>query len=150
MTTEVAKELTPKEKLKIAYEKLSKPFPKGLVRYRESGTNKTTGDVYWVPYVSVRHYVDRLNSLLLGNWEVSYQTWGDYQIIARLTILGFTQESTGEYDPQSKGNSHATKAEAQAFKRACAMFGLGRHIADLPKYWLPKGQQPEENRRGKS
>src|SRR5262249_22928123 len=30
----------------------------------------------------------------------------------------------------------ATRAEAQAFKRACACFGLGRYLYDLGRVWM--------------
>ena len=41
--------------------------------------------------------------------------------------------STGEADPKDK--NAGTVAEAQAFKRACVAFGLGRYLYDLAQVW---------------
>lgn len=69
------------------------------------------------------------------NWSVSYTPWGD-RIVCHLTINGVTRSSTGEPDSQSEKSEIAgTAAEAQAFKRACAMFGLGRYLYNLPSVW---------------
>jgi hypothetical protein len=64
-----------------------------------------------------------------------YTPWGD-RIVCHLTINGVTRSSTGEPDSQSEKSEIAgTAAEAQAFKRACAMFGLGRYLYNLPTVW---------------
>lgn len=48
-----------------------------------------------------------------------------------------TRSSTGEADSDSeRGEFSGTAAEAQAFKRACAMFGLGRYLYNLPALWV--------------
>jgi hypothetical protein len=54
-------------------------------------------------------------------------------MIARLTILGVTKDASGEGDPNDV--NCGTIAEAQAKKRACAEFGLGRYFYTLPKVW---------------
>jgi hypothetical protein len=53
-----------------------------------------------------------------------------------MTICGITRSSTGEPDSQSeRGEIAGTATEAQAFKRAAAMFGLGRYLYNLPSIW---------------
>ncbi len=46
-----------------------------------------------------------------------------------------TRTSTGEFDGGDKV-AQGTAAEAQAFKRACSKFGLGRYLYDLPVAWV--------------
>jgi hypothetical protein len=67
------------------------------------------------------------------HWSVEFAPWGDHRLICRLTIFGIVKCSTGEADPQDK--NAGTVAEAQAFKRACSAFGLGRYFYDLPQVW---------------
>jgi hypothetical protein len=55
--------------------------------------------------------------------------------IAYVTVLGITHSSTGESD--ASDDNAATSSEAQAFKRACIAFGLGRYLYDLPKVEAP-------------
>jgi len=69
-------------------------------------------------------------------WSVAYEPWGEDRLICRLTILGVTRSSTGETTNESERSEiGGTVAEAQAFKRASAMFGLGRYLYNLPTGW---------------
>ena len=88
-------------------------------------------------YADLRSYQDRLDEVCGIDWSVEYLPWGNDRIIARLTINGVTRASTGEMSAsEAKGDNGGTVAEAQAFKRACAMFGLGRFLYDLPSPWV--------------
>jgi hypothetical protein len=40
--------------------------------------------------------------------------------------------------------SHTVHAEAQAFKRACSAFGLGRYLYSLPQVWAEYNQEKRE------
>ena len=106
---------------------LSEPFPHHLIQYRPGVKSKEGKATRAFPYVDVRAYEDRLNQLVPGDWSVAFQPWGETKIICRLTIHGVTRSSTGDSSgsPASVGG---TAAEAQAFKRACSRFGLGRHL----------------------
>ena len=54
-----------------------------------------------------------------------------------LTIASVTRSSTGEPDEQAERSEFAgTAAEAQAFKRACSMFTVGRYLYHLPSVWV--------------
>jgi hypothetical protein len=49
-----------------------------------------------------------------------------------------TRSSVGEpTDESEKGEIDGTVTEAQAFKRACVMFGLGRYLYNFPQSWQP-------------
>jgi hypothetical protein len=80
--------------------------------------------------------MNRLDEVCGHDWSVSYEPWGDSRIICRLTIAGTIRSSTGETSAESeKSEIGGTVAEAQSFKRACAMFGLGRYLYNLTSVW---------------
>ena len=60
---------------------------------------------------------------------------GGTGLICRLTILGRVREDVGE--ARAEDANTMTSAAAQAFKRACAKFGLGRYLYHLPQTWAP-------------
>ncbi len=115
--------------------RLAEPFPAEHVKWRAGSVSKDKRKAIALAYAEPRAYEDRLNALCPGNWHVDFQPWGDDRIICRLTIHHVTRSSTGE-----SGDSHptvaGTSAEAQAFKRACSKFGLGRYLYDLPTTWV--------------
>lgn len=87
-------------------------------------------------YADLRAYMNRLDEVCGVDWMVAYEPWGEDRIICRLTIMGVTRSSTGETNNESeKSEIGGTVAEAQAFKRASAMFGLGRYLYNLPTGW---------------
>ena len=89
-----------------------------------------------MPYADLRAYMNRLDEVCGDEWGVTYEPWGEERIICRLTIGGVTRSSTGESNKESERNEiGGTVAEAQAFKRAAAMFGLGRYLYNLPNGW---------------
>lgn len=114
---------------------LSQPFAENDIRYRAGATNRDKTKALALPYVDPRAYEDRLNQIVPGNWEVTFEPWGEHRIICRLTIHGVTRSSTGEAGDSPEGIA-GTSAEAQAFKRACAKFGLGRYLYGLTPQWV--------------
>jgi hypothetical protein len=56
-------------------------------------------------------------------------------VVSRVTIRGLGTH-TGVGEEWADDENAATRAEAQAFKRACACFGLGRYLYDLNKIWV--------------
>lgn len=115
--------------------RLAEPFHAEHVKWRAGSVSKDKRKAIALAYAEPRAYEDRLNALCPGSWHVDFQPWGDNRIICRLTIHHVTRSSTGE-----SGDSHptvaGTSAEAQAFKRACSKFGLGRYLYDLPTTWV--------------
>lgn len=90
-------------------------------------------------YVDLRAYQERLDDVFGQDWSISYQPWGDNKLIATLTLRSFTgsdevsRSAVGEGG--EAGDNGGTSCEAQAFKRACAQFGLGRYLYGLPQTW---------------
>lgn len=88
-------------------------------------------------YGDLRAYMNRLDEVCGPDWSVEYMPWGNDRIICNLTIMGVTRSSTGESTNEAeRGEIGGTVAEAQAFKRASAMFGLGRYLYNLPSVWV--------------
>ena len=113
-----------------------------------------------IPYADPRAYTDRLNALFSPRgWTREYkvETMGNITrmkkgksimpskvlVTCTVTIIGLWSHSgTGEeWADDDKG---MTSADAQAFKRACSCFGLGRYFYDIPPIWvdLDQNRQP--------
>ncbi|GHO96543.1 hypothetical protein KSF_065910 [Reticulibacter mediterranei] len=102
-----------------------------------------------LPYADKRTYEDRLNELAFGEWSTPLTAplvAGNKLIVpVAVVICGVSRTDYGEAFLSSlsrKGEKHeeensATEAYSQGFRRACAQFGLGRYLYDLPKLWLP-------------
>ena len=121
------------------YKLLSQPFPATAIKWRAGATTRDKTKAQALAYADSRVYEDRLNQVVTGDWEVTFRPWGNDKIICDLTILGITRSSTGESNSDSF--SQGTTAEAQAFKRACSRFGLGRYLYDIPTHWMPYDPQ---------
>src|SRR5690625_3550185 len=122
--------------------RLAEPFSPADVKWRPGSTNKDKTKALALAYAEPRVYEDRLNQICPGNWEVTFEPWGTNRIICQLTIHGITRSSTGE--ETNTNNNAGTTAEAQAFKRACSKFGLGRYLYDLPLTWMPYNPNTQE------
>lgn len=114
---------------------LAKPFHPSHITWKPGVFNRDKTKALGLAYADLRAYQNRLDEVIGLNWSVTYTPWGD-RLVCHLTIDGVTRSSTGEPDGQSERSEIAgTAAEAQAFKRACAMFGLGRYLYNLPTIW---------------
>lgn len=114
---------------------LAAPFPIEFIELKPGTISKDKTRCLPMPYVDKRAYEDRLDEVVgPGNWSVSYQPWGSDAALCSLTILGVTKQDVGECN-EPKDPNRATIIIAQAFKRACSSFGLGRYLYHLPKVW---------------
>ena len=112
---------------------LAAPFPAEQIELKPGATNRDKTKALALAYVDPRVYQDRLDFATKGDWTVEYRPLGTNAIICRLTICGVSREDVGEA-PASDPNA-ATVCVAQAFKRACCAFGLGRYLYQLEQYW---------------
>ncbi len=126
---------------------LREPFPQDVIQWRPGVISRDKKRAQALAYVDPRAYEDRLDDVLGFNWEVRFVPWGESRITCELTILingeARTRCSTGEFE-QNDDFARGTSAEAQAFKRACSKFGLGRYLYALPVVWVP--YDPEKRR----
>lgn len=120
---------------------LTRRFDPSQVKLRPGPTNESKTHAIAFPYTDRRAYQERLDEVVgPDGWEVSYRSLGSLTaVVCRLTILGHTKEEVGE---AASGNPNAwTSASAQAFKRACASFGIGRYLGSLPRLWAEYDSQ---------
>jgi hypothetical protein len=140
------------EKVKELVAALEVPFDPSQIEWRVMNTTKNQqqprGQI--VPYADQRAYTDRLNTLFSpAGWTRKYTIYTsanfergkDQKIVAKvlvtceLTIFGLGSHSaTGE--EWADDDNAGTAAEAQAFKRACACFGLGRYLYYFTGTWV--------------
>lgn len=122
-------------------------FPPGVISWKPGIKSKKARDwkkgdpkdgikIAALAYGDFRAYMRRLDDVCGGHWSVQYIPWGADRLICELTIFGVTRSGTGEYSEVTKDGPEGTAAEAQAFNRACTMFGLGRYLYDLPSRWV--------------
>jgi len=116
---------------------LSLPFPAELIEVKPTATREANSTALAAPYVDARCYQARIDDVAgPDQWNVEYRPINDRATLCCLTICGVVREDVGEADADDP--NQATSAAMQAFKRACAAFGLGRYLyTDLPKLWVP-------------
>ena len=148
------------EKVREVVRELEVPFPPSVVDWRVMSVSEdgTRGQI--MPYADPRAYTDRLNELFTpAGWtrkytvhtSANFERTEDKKVVAKvfvtcdLTIHGIGSHSaTGE--EWADDDNAGTSAEAQAFKRACSCFGLGRYLYHFGGVWvdLDDRQRPRE------
>ena len=117
--------------------RLAHPFHPQRITWKPGALTQKKDKALALCYADVRAYQERLDEVCGLGWAVTYSPWGDDRIICHVTINGITRSSTGESDGQSERNEiGGTAAEAQAFKRACSAFGLGRYLYSWESPWV--------------
>src|SRR5216684_2494286 len=142
----------PADRVKELVSALEVPFDPSQIDWRVTNTTKNgsppRGQV--VPYADPRAYTDRLNALFTpAGWtrkyaihtSANFERNKDQKIAAKvlvtceLTIFGLGSHSaTGE--EWADDDNSCTAAEAQAFKRSCTCFGLGRYLYYFTGTWV--------------
>jgi hypothetical protein len=139
---------------------LETPFDPAHIKWRVTNTATTgnrngpvlRGQV--LAYADPRAYTDRLNAVFgPAGWTRDYrvQVVQNFErkergatertitakivVTCKLTIHGFGAH-TGLGEEWADNENAGTAAEAQAFKRACSCFGLGRYLYDLEGQWM--------------
>jgi hypothetical protein len=123
---------------------LATPFDLLAHSFKPGATNRDKTRALALTYVDPRLYQTRLDAVDPA-WASQYQVIAlDDRLLVNctLTVLGVTREDVGEalLMAEQRGKTVPdenayTSAVAQAFKRACAQFGLGRYLYDAPKTW---------------
>lgn len=131
---------------------LEVPFDPDVIDWRVTNTTKINGSPRGqvIPYADQRAYTDRLNRLFSpAGWtrrytihtSANFQRGEDEKTVAKvfvtceLTIFGLGSHSATGEEWADDANA-VTSAEAQAFKRACACFGLGRYLYYFSGTWV--------------
>jgi len=124
---------------------LVQPFDPEAVEFKAGAVTQDKARALALAYVDSRVYQARLDAVT-PDWRNEYtrEYAGDRVIVTcALTVTGVTRQTIGESlqaSARQDGSTvieenAATSAEAQAFKRACSAFGLGRYLYSVPQVW---------------
>jgi hypothetical protein len=131
---------------------LETPFSPSEVKWRVvcKGQRGRRGKV--LPYADPRVYTDRLNQLFTpSGWSRTYnlaavpnvvRTVHGRQVVTGKVLVNCVLtihrlgSHAGNGEEWADGAMAVTSAEAQAFKRACSVFGLGRYLYRISERWV--------------
>lgn len=148
------------DQIKDFVAQLEVPFDPSVIEWRVTNTTKDRKRGQVIPYADQRAYTDRLNAIFTpAGWtrryavhtSANFQREKDQKTVAKvfvtcdLSIFGIGSHSaTGE--EWTDDDNAGTSAEAQAFKRACSCFGLGRYLYYFNGTWvdLDNRKRPKE------
>ena len=145
-----------------ALARLAEPFASKDVKWLVAATSRDGRKGRVTPYADPRAYTDRLNEVVTpSGWTREYEVHtispvtrikkdkpiqtGKVLVICVMTIPGVGSHS-GSGEEWADDENAMTSAEAQAFKRACSCFGLGRYFYNFPELWveLNEHKQPKQ------
>jgi hypothetical protein len=144
------------------FTQLAEPFNPSEIKWRVTHTNRDGNRGAVIAFADPRAYTDRLNQLFTPTgWTRTYDVstvssvtrmkkdkliqTGKVLVTCTLTIAGLGCHAGSGEDWADEENA-MTAAEAQAFKRACSCFGLGRYLYNFTEMWvnLNEYRQPSE------
>jgi hypothetical protein len=147
---------TEREKL---FAQLEEPFDPVQVKWRVMRTSDDRRSGVVLPFADPRAYTDRLNQLFTpAGWTREYSistvpslTRVDRgKVIVTSKVLVATAVTitrlgshTGTGEEWADKENAVTAADAQAFKRACSCFGLGRYLYRFEETWVHLDQRGE-------
>jgi hypothetical protein len=132
---------------------LAEPFDPSEIKWRVTHTNRDGNRGAVIAFADQRAYTDRLNQLFTPTgWTRTYEVatvssltrmkkdkliqTGKVLVTCTLTITGLGCHA-GSGEGWADEENAMTAAEAQAFKRACSCFGLGRYLYNFTEMWVP-------------
>lgn len=120
---------------------LKNPFDPKFIKWRVGATSKDKTKGIALAYLDAREVMKRLDDVLgVGGWQDKYIPV-DNGFICELSLL-----IDGEWITKSNAAAY-TKVEpmkggaSDAFKRAAAVWGVGRYLYYLPNVWVALKQQ---------
>ena len=132
--------------------RLEEPFASKDVKWLVAATSRDGRKGRVTPYADPRAYTDRLNQIFTASgWTREYtvhtvspitrlkkdkpiQT-GKVLVTCVVSIPGVGAHS-GSGEEWADDENAMTSAEAQSFKRACSVFGLGRYFYNFAEMWV--------------
>ena len=140
------------ETLEQILKSFGQPFTEYIEQKPVYSKGSKSGTVDYIPWFSL---CDILDNLAPGwEWELTCDYHGDRTVIVgKLTIHGsdrsISRSATGNEDSNCGSfGDPCSNAEAMAFRRACAKFGIARYLwakDEKPKSNSPKQLSPAKN-----
>jgi hypothetical protein len=141
------------------FAQLEEPFDPAQIKWRVMRTSDDRRSGVVLPFADPRAYTDRLNQLFTpAGWTREYTistvpslTRVDRgKVIVTSKVLVATAVTitrlgshTGTGEEWADKENAVTAADAQAFKRACSCFGLGRYLYHFEETWVHLDQRGE-------
>lgn len=120
------------------------PFELEQIEIKPGATTKDKTRALALAYADMRVYEERLDQAAgVENWQTTYQMTAR-GVVCQLEICGVTKSAIGDYPIDAGDANPATSAEAQAFKRACSRFGIGRYLYHLPQIWCDYNNEKKQ------
>lgn len=117
---------------------LTIPFPSHQIDLKPGATTRSKDRALAMAYADSRVYQERLDQVVGPEaWSVRFELTPQ-GVVCTLEICGVIKADVGDFPVEigdRPNENRATTATAQAFKRACAQFGLGRYLYALPRMW---------------
>jgi hypothetical protein len=147
---------TPNPELNALFAQLTEPFDPSEIKWRVTHTTRDGSRGAVIAFADPRAYSDRLNHVFTpSGWTRTYEVntvssvtrmkkdkliqTGKVLVTCTVTIAGLgTHADSGE--EWADEENAMTSAQAQAFKRACTCFGLGRYLYNFAEMWVPLNQ----------
>ena len=147
---------TPNTELNALFAQLTEPFDPSEIKWRVTHTTRDGSRGAVIAFADPRAYSDRLNQVFTpSGWTRTYEVntvssvtrikkdkliqTGKVLVTCTVTIAGLgTHADSGE--EWADEENAMTSAQAQAFKRACICFGLGRYLYNFAEMWVPLNQ----------
>jgi hypothetical protein len=146
-----AANFSPEQRKKLT-EQLEVPFDPAEIRWKVMRTAQNGRRGVILPYADPRAYTDRLNQLFTAaGWTRTYTistvpsltrvdagkviVTSKVLVATAVTIHRFGSH-TGTGEEWADRENAMTAADAQAFKRACSCFGLGRYLYRFDEIWV--------------
>ena len=135
------------------FAQLEDPFDPSEIKWRVTHTTRDGSRGAVIAFADPRAYSDRLNQIFTpSGWTRAYEVstvssvtrmkkdkliqTGKVLVTCTVTIAGLgTHADSGE--EWADEENAMTSALAQAFKRACVCFGLGRYLYNFVEMWVP-------------
>ena len=134
------------------FAQLEVPFDPAQIKWRVMRTSDDRRSGAILPFADPRAYTDRLNQLFTpGGWTREYTistvpslTRVDRGkvivtskvLVATAVTISRLGSHTGTGEEWADRENAVTAADAQAFKRACSCFGLGRYLYRFEETWV--------------
>jgi len=146
-----ATKLTEAEREKL-FAQLEAPFDPAQIKWRVMRTSADGRSGVILPFADPRAYTDRLNELFTpSGWTREYtistvpslcrmergkSIITSKVLVATAVTIVRLGSHTGTGEEWADRENAVTSADAQAFKRACSCFGLGRYLYRFGETWV--------------
>ncbi len=140
------------EEQKKLFAQLAVPFDPAEIKWRVMRTARNGRRGAILPFADPRAYTDRLNQIFTpAGWTRTYtistvSALGRVMdgriiptgkvLVASVVTIHKLGSHTGSGEEWADRENAVTAADAQAFKRACSCFGLGRYLYRFTETWV--------------